>query len=256
MLIIRNEQRAAFKADRREQFKRDVLIELEPDFPEDFKVLGETQVRKVIDLGIERAEAHGLRTQDEIEHYIRLMFVLGSYFDEDLQLPWAGRTLREAGPVSVRFGKLRSLVTRYLRSVAGFDGEHYRRALLRARGKSFESLTTSASGNLVDDIRAQLAELYPQQYRVTTGKMLADLIAQGRASAENHGMGNWEGTVLYVVLMFMLGSTFDHDPLHAWATVVLNDQSVEPELKARQLHAAALVRLEMYIEANRAVKGI
>ena len=48
-----------------------------------------TKPYEVARLGIGRAARHGLDTDHDIFVYVTLMMMLGSYFDEDPQLPWA-----------------------------------------------------------------------------------------------------------------------------------------------------------------------
>jgi hypothetical protein len=50
--------------------------------------------------------------------------------------------------------------------------------------------------------------------------------------------------------MFMLGSGFDRDPLHPWATEVLNDTSISDENeRATRLYGEALNHLEQSLSS-------
>lgn len=246
MLTIRKDQRPAFRAAMRKNFESDMVAQLREDFPEDCEVLGEDQVRRVIDLGVDRAAAHGFETRGDVCDYIVMMFIIGSYFDEDPQLPWAAEVLRdegEAGP-SATMEALYARANEYLGRVAGEDGEYYRKALLRARRMTFESLARPGSGNMSHEIRPFLRRLYPEKHGELADSSLRRMGNLGQASATRYGIGTPEGTLVYVALMFMLGSHFDRDPQHPWAGEVLQDRATtSADLKARRLQEAAMARL-------------
>jgi hypothetical protein len=249
MLTIRKEQTAAFRSAMRRNFQDQMLEDLGKRFPADCQVLGKDQTRRVIDLGIDRAAAQGFGARRHVCDFITLMFILGSYFDEDPLLPWAAEALagQAGGDPNARMARLYAKTTDYLKQVAGENGEHYRAVLLRARRMPFESIGTSNPPGSPLDPRAFLQALYPQRSGVLTDTGYQSLIALGRASAEKYGLSTREGFYVYIGLVFVLSSHFDRDPLHPWAAAILQDKSArDPGAKARRLHAAAMERLEQY----------
>ena len=256
MLHIRKEQMRALNAYMRENFVDEMVAYLREHFPQDCDVLGQAQTRRVIDLGIDRAAEHGLEIKGDVCNFITLMFSLGSYFDEDPLLPWASEVLegKEENSPSAMMDDLYAKATEYLNRVAGDNGQYYRTALLRARERSFESLAETNTGNLTRDIRSCLSSLYPQQYNALAKSSLKSLMELGQASAGRYGVGTHEGILLYVHLMFLIGSHFDRDPLHPWAAAVLEDESVtDPQQKARKLYEAAMARLDHAFTAGRSI---
>lgn len=256
MLRIREEQITAFRAYMRKKFVDRVLGHVREHFPEDFEVLGEAQTRTVIKLGIDRAAEHGFETKGDVCNYITLMFSLGSYFDEDPLLPWAAEAIegKEGTSPSAMMDDLYAKATEYLNRVAGDKGQYYRAALLRASERPFESLAETNTGNLTHDVRSCLSSLYPQHYHALAESSLKSLAEFGQASAGRYGVATHEGILLYVHLMFMIGSHFDRDPLHPWAAGVLEDESVtDPQQKARKLYEATMARLDQTFRIGRSI---
>ena len=256
MLHIRKEQMQALNAYMRENFIDEMLAYLCEHFPHHYEVLGEEQTRRVIDLGIDRAAEHGFEIKGDVCNFIALMFTLGSYFDEDPILPWAAETLEDEEGISpsCMMDDLYAKASEYLKRVAGEEGQYYTTALLRARKMPFESFAETNTGNLTRDTRSCLSNLYPQQYQTLAESSLKSLVELGQASAGRYGVGTHEGILLYVHLMFLIGSHFDHDPLHPWAAAVLENESVtDPQQKARKLYEAAMARLDQAFATGRSI---
>ena len=92
MLEIREEQMAVFDQAARKSFEDEMVQHLAEFVPKQCEVIGEQQVRKVIQLGIERARIYSLTIRGPVRFYIELMFVFGSDFDTDPLLSWPPRS--------------------------------------------------------------------------------------------------------------------------------------------------------------------
>ena len=95
MLVMRETQMATFEQAAVHNFENRLLEHLEEFFPKHCEILGEEQARKAIRLGIERAKQYDLVSERDLHLYVGLMFMLGSYFDQDPQLPWAAKILTD-----------------------------------------------------------------------------------------------------------------------------------------------------------------
>lgn len=253
MLVIREEQMRTLEQIPIKAFKDDMLVYLQERFPEDFEVLGEAQTRRVIELGIDRAAAHGFETRGDICDYISVMFGLGSYFDEDPLLPWATEVLKNNEGVnpSTLLTKLYAKAADYSRRVHGEDAEYYAKALLRIRRIRFSDLMQSKSTDYIEDIKSRLRLLYLQRYEELTETGVERLMDQGGISAGRYGLVTREGILIYCLLVFMLGSHFDRDPLQPWAASILKDNSItDPDLRARRLYEAAMARLNQALDKD------
>ena len=135
MLIIRREQMDAFSPLIRKKFVDEVLAYIRGYYPEDCEALGDEQTRRAIDLGVDRAAAHGFDIKGDVCSYITLMFSLGSYFDEDPLVPWTAEVLEDKETDrSAVMERLYAKTKNYLRMVAGENGQYYRSALLVCAG--------------------------------------------------------------------------------------------------------------------------
>jgi hypothetical protein len=244
MLTIRKEQIAAFTASMRGSFEDRMVVCLREDYPADCETLGEAQTRRVIDLGIGRAAAHGFDTKGDVRDYICLMFRLGSYFDEDPFFPWVAEVLPERGMTapSATMDGLWAAATAYWTRVAGDRGQYHAGALLRVRETPYESFAAIGA----PDART----LYPEKCRDLSGNSFRRVTDLGRASVQQYGMAVQEALPLYLALMLVLGSHFDRDPLYPWAAAVLQETpAAESRLKARELHEAAMARLDQALSS-------
>jgi hypothetical protein len=247
VLTIRNEQKAAFAAVMRESFTSEVLGYLQERFPNDCPALGEDQTRVVIGIGTDRAATYGFDTRGNVYDYIALMFSLGGYFDEDPLLPWASEALAAAEETNqhVLMEDLYTRATDYIGRVVAHDGSLRNDARLRARERPLTALPSVGRGDLADDLRAHLSDLYPEKWEALDEAALRQVIRLCRARADAYGIGRGRGPALYAGLMFLFGGHFDRDPLHPWAEAVLKDESVSDAiLKSERLHEAAIARLD------------
>ena len=253
MLTIRNEQMAVFRAYATQNFADQMVVHLRKCFPHDCEMLGEAQVRRVIDLGIKRARANEFHSTREVCRYISLMIILGSYFDEDPQLPWVAQILQQPAPPSVRMDQLYREVSSYLERISGSHGEYYRRALIRSRGLSLDIFTQSTDGDLESSLLRWLMALHKEKFRELHETTLEKLLMLGQKSAVKYGLSTREGIFVYTGLMFMLGSHFDRDPLQSWAATALQDSSTtDPSARARNIYASAMVKLDEFLKLGRA----
>ncbi|MDX2060420.1 MAG: hypothetical protein SFV24_21600 [Gemmatimonadales bacterium] len=249
MLIVTAGQRTAMWSP---LLRQRVIARIREGYPQDFQILGAEQVGRVVDLGIARAAEHGFVQGDEVEKYVDLMFLLGSHFDEDPLLPWAAHILTDQGLASpwIRITTLEVTAAKQLLLTAGAEGEHYRAALVRARLLPYEDLIRVRAEDPVADLQRLLYSLYPELYRTQSRTGLAAMMAKATAAAEQFGMAGRDGRTVLAALMFLVGTHFDRDPLHPWATEALA-QPLDPVAKARALHSAAMARLDQYRLVNR-----
>jgi hypothetical protein len=256
MLIIRRSQMEALKQLPLKAFIGRMVLHLRKYFPEHCHVLGEAQTRKVIGLGIERADSHGFNAAVDVCRYINLMFMLGSFFDEDPQLPWAAEILKSRGGGGPKMKRLYDRAVIYLERVSGPDGEHFRRMLVRVRRSRFETLVGIRPDDLVGQMSSLLEGIYPQKWLETGEAGTRCLMADGIRAAEGHGLATPEGIGIYTSLIFILGSHFERDPLYPWAAATLADRSeAVASSRARLLYEEAIAGLNRYVSIGQTESG-
>jgi hypothetical protein len=93
MLTISREQMHIFSKAPLDQFVDWMLVHLRKFFPS-CRRADDTDLRKVIKHGIERAGSYEIRTRRDVCKYIDLMVTFGLDFDRDKRFPWAESILK------------------------------------------------------------------------------------------------------------------------------------------------------------------
>lgn len=280
MLVMRKSQMEAFENVAVQRFEEGLLDHLQTFFPQHAATLGETQLGRVARYGLQRAESRGLKTERAVYLYVALMFVLGSRFDEDPQLPWAAREVEEEKPASskpevaaeardaetapaqtagetvvgkedetpketadARIERVYGQAMAFLDQTVGPDNEFLRQTLNALRQPQvFEGLPAAPSFG--HRLLLLLQMLAPEKYAALGEEALRNLVRHGYEAAKRYGMTTEHGIMNYVALAFVLGSGFDRDPLYPWAAATLSDPRLaDPAKKGAALREAALAHL-------------
>jgi len=255
MLVIRETQMAAFEQGAIRNFETRLLEHLQEFFPKQCQILGDEQVRQVIRLGLERAEQYELNSERDIHLYVGLMFMLGSYFDVDPQLPWAAKIFADKSMTNptAPIDRVYDTAIRYLDRVAGKNNEHLERALNKARELPVTALVRTDSDkqkkvSFGEHLLKMLNSLWPEKYEVFGEETMRRLVQHGYQVGRNYNLQSEQGAAVYIVLMFLLGSGFDSDPQYPWAKAVLKDTvSQEGGNKGELLYESAKTHLEKWL---------
>ncbi len=129
--------------------------------------LGNSRVTEVVRLGVAKAKAYGHESERQVCLFISVMFMLGTHFDEDPQLPWVARTLRAEGWEPLRRVEALYQDTMYfIDDVAGENNEHLVRALVRFRKLDREAGLQLRGDQIEPGITKVLASVYPEKVAV------------------------------------------------------------------------------------------
>jgi hypothetical protein len=226
MLVIRDAQFKAFEEAALAQFEERMLGYLAESFPKQSALLGPGQMRRVVALGLERCAHYGHLTEREIYFYLTLMLMLGSWFDEDPQLPWCAAGLTDPSIVhpSARLNRLHSETMDYLDRVAGENNEHLIKALLRIRAFDPASPDGIPEDRFEEEMVKTLSGFYPQKAAHQGIEATRVVVQNAGALARRHGLHSQRGVCLVASLAFMLGSGFHRDPQFPWAQEALTTQ--------------------------------
>ena len=211
-------------------------IHLSRMFARHSDILGREGLSRVIRHGIARAAANGITAESAVCKYTELMFLLGSGFDADPQLPWAG-DVAGSRLFSDEFQKIDTLsrrAMRYFDATGGPQDGYTQAALCRVR-EPLGDQSSSDSSDAENDLLSVLQRVYPEKFAVLGHDLIHLLIDVGAFAAYSYGLTSDRGVAVYVQLMFVLGSSFDTDPLFHWASTVLSERSSssEPETVRR-----------------------
>jgi hypothetical protein len=257
MLVIREEQMAILEQDAIRHLETRLLEHLQEYFPKHCKILGETQVRKTIRLGVERAGRYDLVSERDIHLYVGLMFMFGSYFDTDPQLAWAGTILTDDSTVHSQapIDRLYETAMDYHDQVAGKTSELLVSALNLAKELPASALVRTEREkrqgvSFGAHMLKVLASLWPEKYDLIGKEAIRALVENAYEPAKAYRLQNELGAAIYIALMFMLGSGFDKDPQYPWAEAILQDtSSPDGADKGDQLYAGAQKHLRRWLEA-------
>jgi hypothetical protein len=211
---------------------------LRQSFPADFARLNSDELSTVIRLGMERSRLRGGRTARDMYLYLAVMFMLGSYFDEDFQLAWAQELLSRREPVD----SLHARTLRYLNDVAGKENEHLIRALTRVRRLELSLLPGAGAADFEPRMLAFLRGIYSAKFDAQSETANRELVNVGRSLAARHSMPE-PAAALMAALAFFLGASFDRDPLHPWIRAALH--APDGESRIQELYRRALEFAEL-----------
>ncbi len=253
MLVIRDSQMLAFEQAAVRNFENRLIDHLKEFFPRQCEILGKEQTRKAVRLGIERAEQYGLVSERDLHLYVGLMFMLGSYFDQDPQLPWAAKILADgniADP-STRADRLYDRAMAFLNEAAGKENQYLDRALRKARELPASILSRTGEDRQLsfgDYILKLFYAWYPEKYQAVGDSAIRQLVRQGYQAARGYSLTEEKGITVYLGLMFLLGGGIDRDPQYPWVEQVLNDVALtDPARKSDLLYKSALAHLEKWL---------
>ncbi len=228
MLVIRKNQIEIFEQITLRKFEDELIDHFKVSAPELSKILKEDGVRRVVQLGTRRAEQYGLKDRVPLKFYIELMFAFGSFFDTDVQLPWAAQA-------------------DYLRHVAGPQNEYAIRALSRFNDSKMETLP-KVLADLRERILSALSLIYPEKYQYAGESALRVIISSAIEAAASFRVPTERAAAIFSALMFGFGAGVVADPLYPWVSATLENASVaDPNDRVERLAAKAKIYAEHII---------
>ena len=93
MLIIRKEQMDILGKYMLKQFENSMLVHLQTKFSDSLKGTPESDLRIMIQEGIDKATQYNVNAEDDVQLYLECMVIYGSDFDTNPETSWAGDIL-------------------------------------------------------------------------------------------------------------------------------------------------------------------
>lgn len=249
MLIIRRNQMETLALAQLKYFEDDMVAHIRKYFPNHFRVARETAIREVIRHGVRKAGRHGFKSERNVCLYITVMLMLGSNFDSDALYPWAALVLKNEDNLSpsARADRLADDALKFLGQIAGPNNRHMNRAFLTIQKNYDKIISAPPAAEIESYVRHQLRQLYPRKFETVGEPVIRDMIGSGIAHAKGYGIIEQRGTVLYIILMFMLGSSFDKDPFLPWLMTILRDTAIDQDTKVDRLYTGVLSFLNNWL---------
>jgi hypothetical protein len=239
---IRKHQMALFKEAGTRAFEDEMLPHLARFAPKHAEMLGERGMRRLVRVGLDRAERHGLTHRGPVRLYIELMLLFGGGFEADPLLPWAGRVFghRRITTQALRADALWVESMGYIQIVYGTDRALLQAALGRLRERLDHLSRASVMEEDEDTTVARLHETFPARLAFASEVGARESVRAGRETARSHGIATPLGTALCVDLAFFLGHGFAADPVYPWAEEILADPQIPTaNFRAERLRSAA-----------------
>ncbi len=246
MIMIRDRQMEVLQSASLQNFENTMVRHIEKFTPPHYRILGEAGVRDVIRLGIERAQQYELTYRGPTRFYIEMMFMFGSFFDTDPQLPWAQHILTDdqIGDQMERSEQLYAKTTDYLEKAAGPESAYSKRAL-RAIRKRVDDPVSFSTEFFENEMLLEMQRIYPEKYIYVGEMALRDLIREGSQTAKSYSVEKERGVALFVVLMFAIGHGFAEDPLFPWISGTLQNPKIDhPDKRVQRLESKSITYLD------------
>lgn len=256
MLKIRDKQIKALEEAALLRFEDELVEHIKEFAPKHSEVIKEEGVREVVRLGMERAKKYDFTKRGSVRFYVELMFMFGSDFDTDFQLPWAEGVLNNDQIKSEmeRADILHEKMVEYLEQVAGKDNEYALKALERLNKARIEEYRT-AGGDFDKETIAGLRSIYPQKYEYLGDELLQTLIERAKDSAQKFSVTSEKGKAMFVALMFSLGHGFADDALFPWVRATLEDEKIpDPNERAERLERKMKIYLDHVLKYLEEIK--
>jgi hypothetical protein len=154
------------------------------------------------------------------------MFLLGSFFDTDPWVPWAGHILRDAavnGP-ETRVKLLYDKMLWFRETVTGTERELEQQALLACHDLLIDAFEPE-DPRFASAWIAALWRIHPRRAAYVGEVELLALLHVATKNARRHGVGTSRGVCLWAFLMLTRGHRFADDPLGPWAPEALEEHA-------------------------------
>lgn len=225
-----------FRSNALQSFEDKMVEHVKEFFPAHYHTIGPKNIRETIQYGYTQAKRYGLTTQRNVCLYINTMMVLGSNFNTDPMYPWAKETLQDkkiADPMK-RVDQLCKKAEEVLEQISVSPHTYQHNVLA--------DLIKNTDGVLKDALN-YLQMIFPAKFEAVGPTNLQVMVKYGITSTAKYGIVAENNIMIYIFLMFLLGSGFNKDPQFSWARDVLEDSSINEQMKVSFLAQQAIIYL-------------
>lgn len=248
-MIIRKQQIESLEDSLTRDFEDEMRQHVQEFTPRHCKVMEEAGIREVIQNCIRKARQYGFSNRGSARLYIDLTFMLGSGFDTDPLLPWAGAILKTGSATDQmeRAERLHQKALEYSNATAGPNFEYAKEAFKRARAVRYADLAMP-SADLESGCVAKLREGYPKKFEYAGEAAVRTSVREALGKVGAYSISSQHGIVLFVILTFAIGHGFAEDPLFPWISRTLKNEAIsDPNKRAERLYTKTMTYLEHVI---------
>ena len=246
MLTLRQEQVEKFQQHHLQVFEDDMVEHLTKTQAEHWKIMGDSDGRRVIRLGIDQAKQYGFISRGPVRFYIDLMFLFGSYFDTDPQHAWASTALAnpEGFYEAAIADRLFEAMNDYYARVVDPERDSLRTATQGLLQKRIEDVLKPGV-NPEELILETLHSVCPLRSEYSGDALLRRMIRNSFDLAGKYELATDKGRVLFATLTFAVGHGFYKDPLNGWLVRRLeNKRWPDPNRRVDDLASKSLLYLK------------
>lgn len=250
MLTLRPDQLQSLEQDRILSFELEMSEHARAFSPRHCEILGQSGVRAVVQLAMQRSQRHGFTYRGPIRLFLELVFMLGSDFDTDPLFPWAAEILADR-KIPDQMGRADRLYHRsgeYFDETAGPKSLLARRAL-HALGRAREESLPVGGSTFATAMIARFERIYPEKCRYVGEPALRKMVERAVQMASELNLGTDAGAVLVSALTFTVGHGFASDPCLPWIKKTLDDpKTTDPAERVARLWSRCSIYLDRALE--------
>jgi len=223
MLTIRKDQVKVFEEQKLITFVDEMVKHISEFTPEQFKIIKEPDIRKIIALGIKRADNYGLTFRGPVRFYLEMMFMVGSDFDTDPQYYWIREILvnnHEKNQMK-RADLLYDKVIGFLDKMMGENYEYEIGALKKFVKIPFDDFQAFNHEEPVKFV-VKLKEIFPEKVKLINERAFLQLHEHALTVARKYGIADDGGIAISFSLMFTFGHGCYTDLQYPWIANTLN----------------------------------
>ena len=222
---VRSEQLQVFEQSARARSHGRLLLHARSFSPLITKPLDDDTMRRLVEKSVAKANRYRMFDHGYVTFYLELMLSLGSDFDTDPQISWAGEALRSRfiRNESELADELNIRMQLYSEEVIGPKHLHFHRAV----GHFAEILSKpeSIEKSLKAGTPGMLKLAYPEKYIHAGEHAMRQVIRESEDAANEHYLPSPIGGAIIALLMFGMGYGVLTDNAYPWIVETLSDPS-------------------------------
>jgi hypothetical protein len=195
--------------------------------------VGEENLRKLVQLAIQRAASFGWTKRGPLEFFLEVMVMLGSDFHTDPQYPWAAASLNASLDEMAGADNLHAEVMKYYDAVLGPGLCCEVEAIQRLLASDYARDRQLSPAGKSEILRA-LKWAYPEKYTFVGEQALGALIGEAEDVCAHFGFAD-TGLALVTATLFSFGHTCFSDPQYPWILASTQVQAATKEAALRRV---------------------
>jgi len=176
-----------------QNFENEMVEHIKEFTPQHSSEIGDIAVRKVVQVGIDRAREYDLTNRGPVRFFIEMMFILGCSFDTDPQYPWVKKILKDSAETSDQMKRADSLHIKlidYMEKVIGPENKHEQMAYERQKASTVALKKLELLGDkdeivpFINEMVNHLKLIYPEKYQYVGESKIRELLQKAISQKE------------------------------------------------------------------------